>query len=154
MQRKNPGVSAFWIITNTQWEILFLKRKNTGFADGYYQLPSGHLELELQESIEECCIREIYEEVWLRVEKVDLELCFVHHSYGVGTKNYFWFFFKVWRYTGEAINAEPDKAEHIKWIHPNDFDIFQIIQYTKENLRNNMWILRCANYSCPKEFLW
>ena len=41
-------------------KILLSKRKNTGYKDGEYELPGGHLEE--NETIQECAIRETIEE--------------------------------------------------------------------------------------------
>lgn len=154
MSKSQVFVSAFWVISNEKWEILFWKRKNTGFADAYYQLPSGHLEVDEHESIEECCCRELKEEVWITVLPQDLRLRFFHHSYWPGTNPYMWYFFDVLSYSGDIINTEPHKCEHLKWIHPDNFSEYRIIKYTKENLLDDSkWVVRWAYYEKKEEFL-
>ena len=38
--------AAYMIIENKKWEVLFMRRANTGFRDGAFQVPAGHLEWE------------------------------------------------------------------------------------------------------------
>lgn len=154
MNDHKVSVAVFWIIKNNVWQILFQKRINTGFADGYYQLPSGHLETTPSESIEEWCIRELREEIGIEVSVKDLELSFCHHSHWAGTKNYLGFFFDIHTYSGEIHNAEPDKCEFLEWIHPEDFADKKIVRYVKENLLDNSgWIFRCETYEKSEDFI-
>ena len=148
-------VAVFGIIKNIDGAILFQKRKNTGFADGYFQLPSGHIETTPCESITEWCMRELEEELWIIVKENDLDLVFCHHSYGKWTQNYLGFFFDVQGFDWDIKNIEPEKCEFLEWIHPRDFRDKKIIKYVKENLLSyKKGVLRCEQYRKKEDFLW
>jgi 8-oxo-dGTP diphosphatase len=53
--------AVYGIIKNVDGQILFLERHNTGFQDGLYGLPAGHIEG--YETYFEAIQREIREEV-------------------------------------------------------------------------------------------
>ena len=60
--------TAVYIILIKNGKILLSLREGTGYMDGMYGLPSGHLEA--NESIADACIREIKEEININVEKI------------------------------------------------------------------------------------
>jgi 8-oxo-dGTP pyrophosphatase MutT (NUDIX family) len=90
--------------------VLFGLRKNTGFADGLYHLPAGHLEPD--ESIVAGAAREAKEELGIDIAVTDLEMMHVmHHRSGRVS-----FFFEVLAWSAEICNAEPHKCERLDWI--------------------------------------
>lgn len=111
--------AVFGIIHSTKWEILLLKRKNTGHLDGYYSLPAGHVEV--GETLREAIIRELEEEVWIQAH--ELVLIHTQQSISKGNENaqvYFNFYFEVSAYTGAIQNMEPDKCSELLFQHfPN-----------------------------------
>ena len=50
-------------------EILLSLRKNTGYRDGEYELPGGHVEE--GETEEETALREVFEETNIKIELID-----------------------------------------------------------------------------------
>ncbi len=56
-------------------DVLLLRRFNTGWQDGNYSVPAGHVEI--GESVTECAIREAGEEVGVRLERDDLSVIHV-----------------------------------------------------------------------------
>lgn len=95
-------------------KILMLLRKGTGWMDGKYGVPAGHLDK--GESIKGAAIREIKEEVGLDINESDLTLYHVMHRFEDDNFEYIDFFFKVEYFEGEPKNSEPDKASEIKWF--------------------------------------
>jgi len=90
--------------------VLLGLRKNTGFADGLYHLPAGHLEPD--ETIPAGAAREAREELGIGIRPADLELVHtMHHRSGRVS-----FFFEVRAWSGELGNAEPHKCERLDWI--------------------------------------
>jgi 8-oxo-dGTP pyrophosphatase MutT (NUDIX family) len=51
------------LLENEKGECLFIRRFNTGWSDGYYSLPAGHIEA--NESPLRAVIREVKEEIGL-----------------------------------------------------------------------------------------
>jgi len=97
--------------------VLLGRRANTGYSDGMWHLPSGHLEA--GESVATAAIREAAEEVGVAIDPTDLAFMHVmHHRHGdevvrVG------FFFQAVRWTGEITNAEPHKCSELGWFRPD-----------------------------------
>src|SRR4029077_20737182 len=89
--------------------VLMGLRQNTGFADGMYHLPAGHLED--GETFVDGAIREAREELGIEIQLADLSLVHVmHHSGRLGL------FFSVDRWVGTITNVEPDKCKELEWL--------------------------------------
>lgn len=101
--------TAVYAIIEKEGKILLLKRSNTGWMDGKYTLPSGHIEE--GETPLETVIREIKEEAGVTVKKGSLKL--VHILYD--TDAYIDFYFKASSYLGKVKLAEPSKSSEIIW---------------------------------------
>lgn len=95
--------------------ILLSLRKNTGYLDGLYSLPAGHMEK--AETLTGALVREVQEEVGVQVQSTDLILCHIMHRKNEEEDiEYIDFYFKVAYWQGEPRNNEPEKCEHIKWF--------------------------------------
>ncbi|WP_125264493.1 NUDIX hydrolase [Streptomyces alboflavus] len=82
------------------------ERKNTGYMDGHYHLPSGHLDE--GESATAGLIREAAEELGITLRPEDLALVHVmHHHTNEGRTA---LFFEASRWQGTVENREPDKC--------------------------------------------
>ncbi|MGK8503762.1 NUDIX hydrolase [Nocardia asiatica] len=93
-------------------EVLFGRRENTGFEDGAWHLPSGHLEA--GESVVEAVVREAAEEIGVRIELADVQFSHVMHNSSSGGRMAFFFTVRSWR--GEPTNLEPDKCSGLDWF--------------------------------------
>ena len=60
------------VIKNSAGEVLLLRRANTGFLDGWFTLPGGHVEE--NERILPAAVRECREETTLRVAEAEVKL--------------------------------------------------------------------------------
>jgi len=58
--------------------VLLGERHNTGFGDGHFHLPAGHLEH--GESIVDAAIREAWEETGVKIAACDLSLVYLAHA--------------------------------------------------------------------------
>lgn len=86
--------------------VLLARRADTGFEDGNYGPPGGHLEP--GETLFEAAIRECREEVGVELEPTTLEAIGVTH-YTSPTGDGIDFFFRATRWTGEpTVTAECD----------------------------------------------
>lgn len=92
--------------------ILFGLRQNTGFEDGAYHVPSGHLEA--GESVVETLIREAKEELGITVAAEHVEFAHVMHSKHGGGRAAFFFTVQVW--DGDPANLEPEKCGELRWF--------------------------------------
>lgn len=93
--------------------VLLLRRQNTGFMDGYYDFPSGHLEP--GEPIPAGAARELLEEAGVSVKPQDLQLFHVHVS-DQGDRSYIGMMFRAVKWTGEPQLKEKDKSDDIGWF--------------------------------------
>jgi ADP-ribose pyrophosphatase YjhB (NUDIX family) len=87
-------------------------RKNTGWMDGYYGLPSG--KVEWGETFSQAAIREALEEVGVGVGIAGLVPVHVAHRHSEDT-DWVDVYFEVSTWT-EPFNAEPEKSEKLEWI--------------------------------------
>ena len=109
--------------------VLLIRRANTGWLDGYYTVPSGHVNE--GESASVAAARETHEEVGLQVDPVDLSM--VHSMYRKSAEDgkiYVDFFFMTTKWDGEPVNCELDKCDDIAW-----FDMNQLPENTAPHLQ-------------------
>ena len=93
-------------------KILLIRRCNTGWQDGNYGLPAGHLES--GETVIEALLRETLEEVGIKLKQEDVT--FVHTMH---RKTYVDFFFAVTNWEGEPQNMELNKCDGLAWFPLN-----------------------------------
>lgn len=91
-------------------QVLLGRRAGTGYADGLWHLPSGHLEE--FESVIEAVVREAREEVGVEIDPADLAFVHVMHR----APDRIGLFFRAERWNGEPYNAEPDKCDALEWF--------------------------------------
>ena len=111
-------IPAVWVIlTNDKDEYFLLRRANTGWEDGTFTVPAGHIES--MESPRKAGIRELYEETGVVALEKDLRFCHVLFNKsmdGSGTERVN-IFFTLKKYTGSPSVAEPEKASEGGWYH-------------------------------------
>ncbi|WP_412538434.1 NUDIX domain-containing protein [Longispora sp. K20-0274] len=106
------------VLRHPDGRILLAQRANTGYADGHWHLPSGHLEP--GESLEEGAAREAGEELGIDIAPGDLRLVHVMHHKAPGEEPRVGCFFDTDRWAGEPVNAEPEKCSGLRWVDPTD----------------------------------
>ena len=102
------------IILRRDNKILFLKRKNTGWADGLYGLPSGHVEQ--HENFRTAACRELYEETGIKVEPNQMEHRLTFHQWDERGDIRVGIYFEAVNWTGEPKNVEPEKHSELAWF--------------------------------------
>ncbi|WP_327636226.1 NUDIX domain-containing protein [Kribbella sp. NBC_00482] len=109
-------VPAAYVIVRRGDEVLLLLRANTGYMDGHWAVPAGHVER--GESVVAAAVRELKEEVGLDVDAADLvPVTAMHRTGGNGDPidERVDFFFMVSKWTGEPRLMEPEKAAALDW---------------------------------------
>ena len=115
MAGKNFTVPAVYIILERVNEVLLSRRFQTGYQDGNYNLPAGHVdegELPLA-----ALLREVKEEIG--VELILEDVRFVHTMYRAKadmTGQRADYFFTTTKWKGEPKNLEPDKCDDVRWF--------------------------------------
>lgn len=108
-------VPAAYIILRKENKLLLIRRANTGYLDGLYSLPSGHIDG--NEPAVQAAAREAKEEVGVDIETSDLR--FVHVIHRVAEEKDHErvdFFFETSKWQGEPANCEPEKCDDIQWF--------------------------------------
>lgn len=131
MKQPNFYSAVFAIIRNEKWEILFQKRQNTGFRDGMYQLPCGHVEN--KETLKYAMIRELEEELWIQTHEDDLKILHMAHTFSVW-RDYFNIYIEISKYSWILKNLEPEKCSQIVFKKFEDIKNDERFQYEVETL--------------------
>jgi 8-oxo-dGTP pyrophosphatase MutT (NUDIX family) len=113
-------------------QILLLRRFNTGFADGQYSVPAGHLDG--GETVIAAAAREAMEEVGVRIEPQDIEFSGVMHR--LDGEERVDFFVKIQDWAGEPSNTEPEKCDDLRWVNVSDLPA-NTIPYIRQALKNH-----------------
>jgi ADP-ribose pyrophosphatase YjhB (NUDIX family) len=109
-------IAAAYLLYVRRGKILMIRRFQTGYADGEYSLPAGHVED--GETLTECLIREAKEEVNVTVLAEDISLVHVMHRKSNDIR--IDFFFLTHRSGTTPKNMEEHKADDMRWFRMND----------------------------------
>ncbi|MFC4487135.1 NUDIX domain-containing protein [Tepidiphilus baoligensis] len=97
-----------------QGRVLFLRRAGTGFFDGFWSLPGGHVEN--GESLRQAAVRELAEELGIKVGAQALTPVAVVHR--ASDTNRIEFLFDAFQWQGEVHIAEPHRCDGLRWDDP------------------------------------
>jgi ADP-ribose pyrophosphatase YjhB (NUDIX family) len=118
-------------------KILLLRRFNTGYEDGNYSVPAGHLDG--GETVRMAAQREALEEIGIQIEVEDIAFAGVMHRKSDDAKSKpderVDFFVQVKAWEGEPFNAEPDKCDELRWYDVDNLPE-NIIPYVKQAIQN------------------
>jgi 8-oxo-dGTP diphosphatase len=117
-------------------EILLLRRYNTGFRDGEYSVPAGHLDG--NETVRAAALREAAEEVAVRIEPDDILFSSVMHRNEGDERVDFFVEVRAWQ--GEPVNNEPQKCDGLLWvdIHSLPQNTIPYVRRAIENHQNGL----------------
>lgn len=119
--------------------ILLLRRFNTGYEDGNYSVPAGHLDG--GETVRMAAVREAIEEIGVKIDLRDVDFATVMHRKSndtlAGTGERVDFFVHVKAWDGKPFNAEPEKCDELRW-YGLDALPENMIPYVKQAIRNSL----------------
>ncbi len=92
-------------------KVLILRRFNTGYEDGNYSVPAGHIDA--AESATQTIVREAWEEIGVGLNVKKLRLVHVMHRWE--NQERIDLFFKCRQWHGQPRILEPDKCDDLKW---------------------------------------
>lgn len=114
-------------------EILLSRRLNTGYRDGEYSVPAGHLDG--GETVVAAGCREAREEVGVALAEDDLAFSGVMHRIEDEERVDFFFLVRAW--SGEPFNNEPEKCSDLRWF-PLDALPENTVPYVRQAIRNHL----------------
>lgn len=111
----NKAVPASYLILEKGDEILLMRRQGSGYYDGWYSVPAGHVEK--GELPIDCLIRETKEEIGIDLIRDSIELA--HTMYRTKhdkTGDRADYFFTATQWEGEPTICESHKCDDMKWF--------------------------------------
>jgi 8-oxo-dGTP diphosphatase len=124
-------------------KVLLLRRFQTGYEDGKYSVPAGHVEE--NEPVTASAAREALEEAGITIEPSDLRVKHVMHLRTDDERIDFFFWVKKWQ--GEPSNTEPEKCDEVRWVDLNDLPE-NVIPYVRSALQ------QCQSNTFYSEYGW
>lgn len=114
-------------------KILLARRLNTGYRDGDYSVPAGHLDG--GETVVEAGCREALEEVGVALSGDDLVFTGVMHR--IEDEERVDFFLVVTKWPREPFNNEPEKCDDLRWV---DLDALPVntVPYVRQAIHNHL----------------
>ena len=104
--------AAVYLLLKENNKVLLMRRFNTGWMDGMYTLPAGHMDG--GETAQMAMIREAKEEINIDILPEDLSVVHIMHRKSTDSE-YFDIFLEVTKYTGELSNNETNKCDRINF---------------------------------------
>lgn len=121
---------SVYLVLMKKNQVLLSRRSNTGYFDGYYSFPAGHIDG--NETLKQGMIREAKEEINIELDLSDLNLVYVMNRKILGDERIdFFFIAKKWR--GDLKNMEIDKCDDLRWFDLGDLPE-NIIPYIKQSI--------------------
>jgi ADP-ribose pyrophosphatase YjhB (NUDIX family) len=114
-------------------QILMLRRFNTGYRDGEYSVPAGHLDG--NEIVMAAAAREAKEEIGVEFEAGAVAFSSVMHR--TEDDERVDFFLHIAKWQGEPVNAEPDKCDEVCWVEVNNLPL-NTIPYVRQAIQNHL----------------
>lgn len=121
-------IASVYLVLKRDNKILLSRRYNTGYFDGNYSFPAGHLDG--NETLKQGIVREAKEEIGVDLESNNLELIYVMNR-KIPNDERLDFFFSAKKWLGEPRIMESDKCNDLSWFELNDLPK-NIVPYIKE----------------------
>jgi 8-oxo-dGTP pyrophosphatase MutT (NUDIX family) len=123
--RAKAVLAVYLILQDNLEGVLIARRCNTGYQDGMYNFPSGHIEE--GESPLEALYREVEEELGKAIadELRANPPYFRHVSHRpkhdqTGDRVDFYFVHETCKSKEKVVNGEPDKCDELRWVYLNE----------------------------------
>lgn len=132
VNKRHTLVPASYLVLKRNNEVLLSRRFQTGYEDGKYSVPAGHVEE--GETCTRALIREIEEEIGIGIDIDVVRLVHVMHRKSADSERVdFFFMVEIWQ--GDIQNKEPGKCDDLSWF-PLDRLPESIIPYVRQALED------------------
>jgi 8-oxo-dGTP diphosphatase len=125
MTERHKVLLAVYLVLMRDGKILLSRRANTGYMDGQFSLPSGHVEN--KEGALNAMIREAKEEIGLILSKENLQLAHtMHRNIEPDDRQgyeYIDLYFVCREWDGDPKNLEPEKCSELAWFGMNSLPV-------------------------------
>lgn len=130
-------LSAVHLFLIRDGRILLLRRFNTGYEDGNYSVPAGHLDG--GEQLKAAMIREAREEIGIELDPQVLEVVGVMHRLSNNERIDWFLTASVW--SGEIANTEPDQCDDLRWFALDALpeNVIPYVRRALENYQQGRW---------------
>jgi len=130
-------IASVYLVLIKNNKILLSRRYNTGYFDGNYAFPAGHLNG--NETLKQGMVREAKEEIGVDLEPNDLELIYVMNR-KIPNDERLDFFFSTKKWQGEPKNMESDKCDDLSWFELSNLpkNIIPYIKQAIDSILNNI----------------
>lgn len=108
------AILASYLVLIKDGRVLLARRANTGYYDGYYSVPAGHVEV--GESFHQALMREIHEEIGITLRTEDLEVTHMMHRKAEDGSERVEAFYNASAWQEGIQNLEPEKCDELKWF--------------------------------------
>jgi len=122
-------------------KVLLSRRFNTGFRDGEYSVPAGHLDG--NETVIAAAVREAEEEIGVQIEAKDVVFSSVMHR--IDGDERVDFFVHIHKWQGETFNAEPEKCDDLLWVDMNQLPP-NTVPYVRQAIENHLNAIQFDEY--------
>lgn len=112
-EEKHLIYSAVYGILKKDNTILLIRRFNTGYKDGLFTLPAGHIEKD--ELPKEAMLRELKEETGLICDFESITGVHAMHRISSSGRTYVDYYFEIIKYNGNPEIKEPQKCDQMDW---------------------------------------
>jgi ADP-ribose pyrophosphatase YjhB (NUDIX family) len=126
-------IAAAHMVLEKNGKIFLMQRANTGYQDGCFGLPAGHVDH--GETFLDCAIREAKEEAGVKIKAKDVEYLHTIHKYSdTLLENRVEIFFTTKKWQGEPKIREPHKCSSAGWYSKNKLPK-NMVDYVGESLK-------------------
>jgi 8-oxo-dGTP diphosphatase len=117
MKRHKLAVAAHLMLLNERNELLLLRRRGTGYMDGWWSIPAGHLDP--GETLHATCTRETMEEIAVELTTDALQLRCIQQKLDLdGDERIDAFFSAALPPGAQPRIIEPEKCDGLRWASP------------------------------------
>ncbi len=112
MTKRFTMIGSSYLFLFDKNSILLSRRFNTGYEDGKYSVPAGHVED--GETLIQCLLREVNEEIGVDLDPASITLVHVMHRKQEDIRVDYFFTARI--ASGVVKNMEPAKCDDLSWF--------------------------------------